>query len=38
MYIYMSNKELKNLMDKAISSQNWKEYVLLQEEADIRGI
>lgn len=38
MYVFMSDKELKSLMDKAISSQNWEEYALLQEEADIRGI
>lgn len=38
MYINYSNASLMEAMNKAISSQNWEEYALLQEEADIRGI
>lgn len=38
MYIHYTNKELINKMERAISSCNWEEYRLLQEEADIRGI
>lgn len=38
MYTFMTNMELKAYMEKAISSQDWEEYLLLQEEADIRGI
>lgn len=38
MYNYMNNKNLVEAMEKAISSQDWEEYLLLQEEADIRGI
>lgn len=38
MYTFMTNMELKAYMEKVISSQDWEEYLLLQEEADIRGI
>lgn len=38
MYTFMTNTELKIYMEKVISSRNWEEYLLLQEEADIRGI
>lgn len=38
MYINYSNASLMEAMNKAISSQDWEEYALLQEEADIRGI
>lgn len=38
MYTYMNNKNLMEAMEKAISSCDWEEYLLLQEEADIRGI
>lgn len=38
MYTYYTNEEVLTKMEKAISSLNWEEYLLLQEEADIRGI
>ena len=38
MYVYMSNLEILEAMNVAISTMNWHEYILLQEEADIRGI
>ena len=38
MYTYYSNIEILEAMEEAISNKNWHEYLMLQEEADIRGI
>ncbi len=38
MYIYYTNEEIERAMEKAINTQDWEKYILLQEEANIRGI
>lgn len=38
MYVYMSNNEVLEAMEISLSLMDWNEYLLLQEEADIRGI
>lgn len=38
MYVSYSNLEILEAMEKSLSVKDWDEYLLLQEEADIRGI